>query len=127
MSNSGGPEREYIVIDPAAYAKKSGGRSSPRIDQSRMLANFVDRLDMETTATSGRGPEDVTGTPALAYTFTYTNTVNGALITNHDKIRVGAASGLPVKQVVDGETSGTAYHSEQVIEHDSTITIEAPI
>jgi hypothetical protein len=32
-----------------------------------------------------------------------------------------------LKQVVDGEVSGTAYHSEQTIVYDSSITISAPV
>jgi hypothetical protein len=127
-SVSGAPEREYIIIGPATYAHMNGQWSPLQLDLSGMIANFIDRLDP--TAISDvrlAGPEEVNGTPALAYTYTYTNTIEGALITNHDKIWVGVAGGLPLKQVVDGEVSGTAYHSEQIIEYDSSITIDAPV
>ena len=127
-SVSGGPEREYIIIGSATYAHVNGVWSPLQLDLSGMIANFIDRLDP--TAISDVvlvGPDAVNGTPALAYTYTYTNTVNGALITNHDEIWVGTSSGLPLKQVVDGEVSGTAYHSEQTIVYDSSITIEAPV
>jgi hypothetical protein len=127
-SVSGGPEREYIIIGPATYAHVNGVWSSLQLDLSGMVANFIDRLDPTTISDVVRvGPEDVNGTPAIAYTFTYTNTIDGALITNQDKLWVGMESGLPVKQAVDGDSDGTAYHSEQVIEYDSTITIEAPV
>jgi hypothetical protein len=126
-SVSGAPEREYIIIGPATYANLDGAWSALPLDLSGMVANFIDRLDPATISDVVRvGPEDVNGTPAVAYTFTYTNTIEGALITNRDKLWIGVESGLPVKQTVDGEVSGTAYHSEQVIEYDSTITIEAP-
>jgi hypothetical protein len=127
-SVSGGTEREYIIIGSATYAHVNGAWTPLQLDLSGLLANFIDRLDP--TAISGvvlAGPDAVNGTPVLAYTYTYTNTVEGALITNHAKIWVGTASGLPLKQAVDGEVSGTAYHSEQVIEYDSSITIEAPV
>jgi hypothetical protein len=127
-SNSGGPEREYIIIGSATYAHVNGAWTPVQLDLSGMIANFIDRVDP--TAISDVllvGPDAVNGTPALAYTYTYTNTVNEALITNHDKIWVGTASGLPLKQVVDGEVSGTAYHSEQTIVYDSSITISAPV
>ncbi|MGB7540317.1 MAG: hypothetical protein WBM17_17375 [Anaerolineales bacterium] len=127
-SVSGGPEREYIIIGSATYAHVNGQWTPVQIDLSGLIANFIDRLDP--TAISDvllAGPDAVNGTPALAYTYTYTNTVEGALITNHEKIWVGTSSGLPIKQVVDGEVSGTAYHSEQTIEYDSSITIAAPV
>jgi hypothetical protein len=127
-SVSGGPEREYIIIGSATYAHVNGVWSPLQLDLSGLLANFIDRLDP--TAISDVllvGPDAVNGTPALAYTYTYTNTVNGALITNHDEIWVGTSSGLPLKQVVDGEVSGTAYHSEQTIVYDSSITVTAPV
>jgi hypothetical protein len=127
-SVSGGPEREYIIIGSATYAHVNGAWTPVQLDLSGMIANFIDRVDP--TAISDVllvGPDAVNGTPALAYTYTYTNTVNEALITNHDKIWVGTASGLPLKQVVDGEVSGTAYHSEQTIVYDSSITISAPV
>ena len=127
-SVSGAPEREYIIIGPATYAKMNGAWSPLPIDLSSLEANFIDRLDPTAISDVALvGPDAVNGAPAVAYTYTYTNTVNGALITNHEKIWVAVASGLPVKQTVDGEVSGTAYHSEQVLVYDSTITIEAPV
>jgi hypothetical protein len=127
-SVSGAPEREYIIIGPATYANMNGAWSPLPIDLSGMVANFIDRLDPAAISDVRLvGPDAVDGTPAIAYTYTYTNTVDGALIANHEKIWVGVASGLPVKQTVDGEAGGTAYHSEQVIEYDSGITIEAPV
>ena len=127
-SNSGGPEREYIIIGSSTYAKMEGVWTPLRLDLSGMLANFIDRLDPAAISeVLFVGPEDVNGTPALAYTYTYTNTIDGSLIINHGKIWVGTAGGLPLRQVVDGEVSGTAYHSEQTIEYDSSITIEAPV
>jgi len=127
-SNSGGPEREYIIIGSATYARMNGEWSPLQIDLSGLIANFIDHVDPETISDVRlAGPEDVNGTPALAYTYTYTNTIDGTLITSQGKIWVGAASGLPLKQAVDGEAGGTAYHSEQTIEYDSSITIEAPV
>ncbi len=127
-SVSGAPEREYIIIGSATYAKVNGAWSRLQLDLSGMLANFIDRLDPAAISDVALvGPEDVNGTTTIAYTYTYTNTVNGALITNHEKIWVAVASGLPVKQTVDGEVSGTAYHAEQTLVYDSTITIEAPM
>ena len=126
-SVSGAPEREYIIIGSTTYAHVNGHWSSLEIDLSSLLTNFIDRLDPDAISDVLRvGSDDVNGTPSLAYTYTYTNTINGSVITNHEKIWVGVANGLPLKQVVDGEVSGTAYHSEQVIVYDSGITIEAP-
>jgi hypothetical protein len=126
-SVSGAPEREYIIIGSATYANMNGHWSLLQIDLSSLLSIFIDRLDPDAISDVRLvGSDDVNGTPALAYTYTYTNTINGALITNQDGIWVGVDNGLPLKQVVDGEVSGTAYHSEQVIEYDSGITIEAP-
>jgi hypothetical protein len=127
-SVSGAPEREYIIIGPATYAKMNGAWTRLQLDLSGMVANFIDRLDPAAISDVALvGPDAVNGAPAVAYTYTYTNTVNGALITNHEKIWVAVASGLPVKQTVDGEASGSAYHSEQTLEYDSSITIEAPM
>jgi hypothetical protein len=87
----------------------------------------VDRIDPSTISDAQLvGPETVNGTPALAYTFTYTNTVEGTLITDHDKLWVGTANGLPVKQVVDGALNGSVFHNEQTIVYDSSITIDTP-
>ncbi len=127
-SVSGGPEREYIIIGSATYAKVNGAWTPVQLDLSGLISEFIDRLDP--TAISDVllvGPNSVNGTPALAYTYTYAKTVNGAMITNHDEIWVGTSGGLPLKQVVDGEVSGTAYHSEQTIVYDSSITIVAPV
>jgi hypothetical protein len=127
-SNSGRPEREYIIIGPATYAKVDGQWTQIQVDLSGLLANFIDRLNPDVISDVRLvGPENADGVPALAYTYTYTNTIDGTLITNQNKIWVGVESGLPLKQVVDGEISGTAYHSEQVIEYDSSITIETPV
>jgi hypothetical protein len=127
MSISGGAEREYIIIGSATYAKEGDQWLQLQIDLSGLLANFIDRLDPDAISDVRLvGPEEVNGTPALAYTYTYTSTIEGTLITNHDEMWVGVDNGLPIKQVIDGELNGTVYHMEQTIEYDASIIIEAP-
>jgi hypothetical protein len=126
-SLSGGPEREYIIIGSLTYAKVGGRWAKLQIDLSGMLANFINRLDPEAISDVRLvGPEDINGIPALAYTYTYTSTVQGTLITNKDEMWVGVDNGLPVKQVVDGELNGVVYHSEQTITYNPSVSIEAP-
>ncbi len=126
-SNAGAPEREYIIIGSATYAKVGDQWSQVQIDLSDLVDNFINSLNPENISDVRLvGPEDANGTPALAYTFIYTNTIGGVQITNSDETWVGLDNGLPVKQVVDGELNGTAYHTEQAVEYDPSITIEAP-
>jgi hypothetical protein len=124
---SGGPEREYIIIGSTTYAKVGGQWAQLQIDLSGMLANFIDRLDPEAISDVRLvGSEDVNGTPTFVYIYTYTNTVEGTLITSKVKMWVGVDSGLPLKQVVNGEVNGVNYQSEQTITYNSSIIIEAP-
>jgi hypothetical protein len=126
-ANSNGTEREYLIIGTTTYAKVGDQWSPIPIDLSSMIANFINSLNPDSiTEVSRVGTEDVGGAPADVYTFTYTNTTLNPPLVSSDKLWIGEANGLPVKQTVDGDYNGSAYHSEQTIEYDSSITIEAP-
>jgi hypothetical protein len=72
------------------------------------------------------GVEDLSGTSAKHFTFTYTNNISGTEIVNTVNMWVSVDSGLPIKQVIDGTANGTPYQAAQDITYDPSITIEAP-
>jgi hypothetical protein len=127
FSSSAGVEREYIIVGSATYARAGDEWHQVQLDLSSFIDSFINTLHPESISEVQLvGPQDVNGAPTLVYSFIYTNTIEGTLITNHDQTWVSVTSGLPVKQTVEGELNGTAYHTEQDIEYDPSITIEAP-
>jgi len=124
-SIGGSTEREYLIIGSTTYTKVGDQWTEVPIDVTSLVGGFLSSLDPDSISdVSLVGTEDVNGTTAQVYTFVYTNTINGTQIVTNDKLWI--ANGLPIKQTVDSDSTGTTYHSEQTIEYDSTITIEAP-
>lgn len=127
VSNSNGTEKEYIIIGSDTYAKVGDQWSPIQLDLSGLIANFINALNPDyITDVNLVGTEDVDGAPADVYTFTYTNSTLNPPLVSSDKMWVDEASGLPVQQMVDGEYNGSVYHTEQMVQYDSNITIEAP-
>lgn len=120
-------EREYLIIGSASYIKVGDQWVQSPTDLSGMLQNFVNTFDPDKISDVVLvGTEDVSGTAAKHYTFTYTNDISGVTIQNTVNMWVGVDNGLPIKQVIDGTANGAPYEAAQTITYDPSITIEAP-
>jgi hypothetical protein len=126
-SLNGIPEREYLIVGGVSYTKVGDQWVQSPTDLSGFLQNFVNTFDPDKISNVILvGIEDLSGTSAKHFTFTYTNEISGVTIENTVNMWVGVDSGLPLKQVIDGTANGHPYQAIQTIKYDPTITIVAP-
>lgn len=131
----GGTTTEMIYIGDSVWSKQGdgawavsdrmGGLGEPLVDES-MIA------DTERTMTEAAfvGPEVIDGVNALLYTFT-TDLSKSEIMpmesTLHTKLWIDAASGRIIHQTIEDAIAGAPTVTEQTIEYDPTITIDAPV
>lgn len=130
-----GMTTEMIYIGDNVWSKQGdgdwqvsdrmGGLGEALLDES-MIA------DTERTITEAAfvGPEVINGVNALLYTFT-THLSKSEIMpmegVQHTKLWLDSATGRVIHQTVEDATAGAPSTTEQVIEYDPTITIDAPV
>lgn len=130
-----GMTTEMIYIDDSVWSKQGdgdwqvadrmGGLGGALLDES-MIA------DTERTITEAAfvGPEMIDGVNGLRYTFT--TDLSRSEITPmesvlHTQLWIDAATGRVIHQIIEDATAGVPTTTEQVVEYDPTITIDAPV
>lgn len=121
------PEREYLIIGSNTWVGTGGTLTATQVDISSFVDAFINTFDPDKISNVVLvGTEDVNGTPAKHFTFTYTNNISGVDILSNVDMWVGVDNGLPIKQVIAGTANGNPYQAQQDITYDPSITIEAP-
>ena len=133
VTDLGDVVQEMIFIGEQGWMKAGDTWTESPISAAQMLGQFRTAIDeFSVTATDVRfvGNESLNGQETAVYA--YTLDMNKSTVTPMDlissaKLWVNTATGLPVQQEITGEAMGVMSTTTQVIEYDSSITIEPPV
>jgi len=131
VTQTGQTSMEFIIVGTKTYQKTGNTWSLFPVDVGTLTQSLLSGLTEETqkgiTDVKFVGTEAVNGKPARVYTFASSVTVAGQQVNSTIKMWVDVASGLPVKDEIQGEYAGIKSKTAQQIEYDKSIKIEAPI
>jgi len=128
MESDGKRVSETIIISDTMWTRTGDGAWNSSPGGAAMLSMMgekeIDATTNSITDVKLVGPELLNGTPTWVYTFTSDRADLG--VTSQVKIWIGALTGLPLQQQVEGEVGGTKSKTTQTITYDPSIKIEAP-
>jgi hypothetical protein len=125
-------QMEAIIIPGKSYMKQPGGAwQMLPVDMSQMIQGF--RAEAMKGAMSGTtnikdlGTSEVDGQAVHGYEYDSTATVMGQSSSAHVKMWIATATGLPVRQEIDGKAMGHKSRTVQDYDFTSPVKIEAPL
>lgn len=133
-NNFGGQSQEQILIGDKGWMKQGDAWVESPMTGTNIVAQASGEMVEEMIKTISDvtliGPETVDGVDALVYS--YTSDMNKSDTMKMDsistvKVWIATASGLMIKQEIDGEAMGIKSKTVQVITYDPNITIEPPV
>lgn len=133
VTNTGGIQVEIIIIGDTAYIKNGdtpwvslpdsgfgsqilGALSSEALMEQNLIAD-VQRV----------GQETVDGESAIIYAFQSSFGEGEDALSAMTRIWVSESRGLPLRVENEGEIDGSPSRTVQIVQYDTTITIEPPI
>ena len=133
VTDLGDGVQEMIFIGEQGWMKAGDTWTASPIPAAQMLGQFRNAIEeFSVTAADVRfvGNESLNGQETAVYA--YSLDMNKSTVTPMDlissvKLWVNTATGLPVQQEITGEVMGVKSTTTQVIEYDSSITIEPPV
>jgi hypothetical protein len=133
-NNFGGQSQEQILIGDKGWMKQGDSWVESPMTGTNIVAQasgeMVDEMIKTISDVTLLGPETVDGVDVLVYS--YTSDMNKSDTMKMDsistvKVWIATASGLIMKQEIDGEAMGVKSKTVQVITYDPNITIEPPV
>ena len=125
-------QMEAIILPGKSYMKQPGQAWQVLpVDLSQMVAGFrAENMKQSMASTSNvkdLGTSEVNGHAVHGYEYDSSATVMGQTSKAHSKMWLDVATGLPVRQEVDGEAMGHKSHTVQDYDFTTPVKIEAPI
>ena len=125
-------QMEAIILPGKSYMKQPGqGWQLMPIDLGQMVAGFRAEAMKDsianTTNVKDLGASEINGHAVRGFEYDSTAKVMGQTSSAHCKMWIDVATGLPVRQEVDGQAMGHKSHTVQDYDFASPVKIEAPI
>ena len=121
---------EIIVVENKTYQKTGDRWVVSPINAAALVRSLMNTMtaEFEKSISNAKlvGPEVLNGVPTLVYTYESSIVLDTSTVTSKVKLWVAVATGLPVRQEIDGEVGAIKSKTVQTIEYDPTIKIEAP-
>lgn len=134
VSNIGDQKQEMVFIGDKGWMNMGGSWTEAPIKASDIMAQMssgmVDEFATTTSDVKAVGTETVDGQEAMVYSYVLDMNKSTSMkldVVSSVKLWVSTASGLPIKQQIEGEAMNVKSTSTQLIEYDPSITIEAPV
>jgi hypothetical protein len=123
-----GTTSEMLIVGDKSYNKVNGQWVASSLDIGSLTASFADGLSKDTTISNVKfvKSDTINGQPTSVYTFDSHYAVEGLTIDSSTTMWIDTSNGLPVKMQIDSNAAGIQSHTEQSIEYDPSIIIEAP-
>lgn len=123
-----GKTSEMLIVGNKSYNKVNGQWVDSPFDIADLTASFTSAIGKDTTISNVQlmKTDTVNGKSANVYTFDSHYATQGLTIDASTTMWVGTDNGLPLKLEVDSTAAGIQSHTEEIIEYDPSITIEAP-
>src|SRR5678816_216960 len=125
-------QMEAIIIPGKSYMKQPGsGWQVIPVDLSQMVAGFRAEAMKDSMASTTNvkelGTSEVNGHQVRGFEYDSSATIMGQTSKAHCKMWLDVATGLPVRQEVDGEAMGHKSKTVQDYDFTSPVKVEAPI
>lgn len=123
-----GNTTEMLIVGDKSYNKVNGQWVESPFDIADLTSSFTSAIGKDTTISNVQfvKTDTVNGVSANEYTFDSHYDSQGLIVDASTTMWVGTSNGLPLKLEVDSTANDIKSHTEETIEYDPSITIEAP-
>ena len=120
---------EMLIVGDKSYTKVKDQWLASPFDIGSMTASYTSGLVKDTKISNVQfvKSDTLNGQPANVYTFDSTYTTESLTVASATTVWIDTSNGLPVKFEIDSTVSGIQSHTEQLIQYDPNIKIEAPV
>jgi hypothetical protein len=124
-----GKTAEMLIVGDKSYTKVKDQWVDAPFDIGSMTASFAKGLIKDTKISNVKfvKSDKVNGQPANVYTFDSVYAAEGLTVESATTVWIDTTTGLPVKFEIESTAAGVQSHTEQLIQYDPNIKIEAPL
>ena len=124
-----GKTAEMLIVGAKSYTKVKDQWVDSPFDIGSMTASFANGLIKDTKISNVKfvKSDNVNGQPANVYTFDSLYAAEGLTVESATTVWIDTITVLPVKFEIESTAAGVRSHTEQLIQYDPNIKIEAPV